>query len=225
MHAFIYTGSTVEARNEMINKQILAWHIHAADQIIVSPDPTSITIGIIREFIGRLSLSPQYSPSVAGIIHDAHTLTHEAQQALLKTLEEPPPRAFIVLEAASTAEFLPTILSRCIVKAVRTETAHFNENQIVCRDLFQQLQSASVGNRLKSIDSSIHTREEAKQFVTDVLQVLSRELIANFGIGKQLLNQHIPTPLLCIIIRKMHRAMEYLNSNINPKLAIDTIFL
>lgn len=46
------------------------------------------------------------------IIHDAHMLTIEAQNALLKTLEEPPTGALIILTAANTEALLPTVRSR-----------------------------------------------------------------------------------------------------------------
>ncbi len=47
------------------------------------------------------------------IIDGANDLTQSAANALLKTLEEPPPRALIILVAAAPARLLPTIRSRC----------------------------------------------------------------------------------------------------------------
>lgn len=47
------------------------------------------------------------------IIDDAHTMNHQAQNALLKTLEEPPPSSILVLVTPRPAALLPTIRSRC----------------------------------------------------------------------------------------------------------------
>lgn len=48
-----------------------------------------------------------------GIIHDADRMNAEAQNALLKTLEEPPPATMIVLTTGNPASLLPTTRSRC----------------------------------------------------------------------------------------------------------------
>jgi DNA polymerase-3 subunit delta' len=48
-----------------------------------------------------------------GIIRDADRMTTEAQNAFLKTLEEPPPDSFFILHTAHPEDMLPTIRSRC----------------------------------------------------------------------------------------------------------------
>ena len=53
------------------------------------------------------------------IIPDAEKMTPAAQNALLKTLEEPPSYAVILLLADGTGSFLPTIMSRCITLPLR----------------------------------------------------------------------------------------------------------
>lgn len=61
-----------------------------------------------------LEQRPRYRRRV-GIVDDADTLGEEAGNAFLKTLEEPPPWAVIVLIARSPASLLPTIASRCSI--------------------------------------------------------------------------------------------------------------
>ncbi|MBO5504283.1 MAG: hypothetical protein J5969_07390, partial [Lachnospiraceae bacterium] len=48
------------------------------------------------------------------LLPDAEKLTAQAQNALLKTLEEPPDYAVLILAAKDDAGFLPTVLSRCV---------------------------------------------------------------------------------------------------------------
>lgn len=48
-----------------------------------------------------------------GIIYDADRMKTEAQNAFLKTLEEPPPNTFLILVTGNPSELLPTIRSRC----------------------------------------------------------------------------------------------------------------
>lgn len=66
----------------------------------------------IREF---LSLKPYQGNSHAVVLPAAENLTPDAQNALLKTLEEPPGEAIIILGVASEDQLLPTVVSRCRV--------------------------------------------------------------------------------------------------------------
>jgi DNA polymerase-3 subunit delta' len=60
-----------------------------------------------------LSLRPMLSHRRVAIIDDAHTMTAESANALLKTLEEPPAGSILILLSPSADAILPTIRSRC----------------------------------------------------------------------------------------------------------------
>jgi len=61
----------------------------------------------------ELSMTPQVSDRRVALIDDAHRMTTEAANALLKTLEEPPAQTLILLMTDSPETLLPTIRSRC----------------------------------------------------------------------------------------------------------------
>ena len=67
----------------------------------------------IREIRERIRLTPTEGRYKVYIIDEAHMLTTEAANALLKTLEEPPPHAILVLVTTEPHRLPPTILSRC----------------------------------------------------------------------------------------------------------------
>ncbi len=73
----------------------------------------SIKIEDIRGLNERINLKPFQSERKIFIIQDAQRMGPEAANALLKTLEEPPQNASLVLISKSSAELLPTIVSRC----------------------------------------------------------------------------------------------------------------
>jgi DNA polymerase-3 subunit delta' len=73
----------------------------------------SIGIDDIRDSISQAYLMPFEGNYRFIIIEDAHALTREASNALLKILEEPPPRLIIVLLVFDVSTILPTIISRC----------------------------------------------------------------------------------------------------------------
>lgn len=74
---------------------------------------SEINIEQIRDLQYRLSLSPLKSPYQVAIINQADKMTKEAANALLKTLEEPSPKAILILITSSLNSILPTIQSRC----------------------------------------------------------------------------------------------------------------
>ena len=85
--------------------------------IVVSDEGKAIGIEAVREIERFLSLKVPDNGQAAShnraiIIQDAHLLSTEAQNALLKTLEEPPSGTFIILTADSEQALLPTIRSR-----------------------------------------------------------------------------------------------------------------
>ncbi len=67
----------------------------------------------IRELRDRIRLAPTEGRFKVYIIDEAHMLTTEAANALLKTLEEPPAHAILVLVTTEPHRLPPTILSRC----------------------------------------------------------------------------------------------------------------
>ena len=86
---------------------------------ITHSKPASIGVDEIRRMRADLQIKPYSNARKIYIIPDAEKLTLQAQNALLKTLEEPPEYAVIILIANGVVSFLPTILSRCVVLQTR----------------------------------------------------------------------------------------------------------
>ena len=83
------------------------------DFISLHPQGPFIRIDQIRELCRVLSMKPYEADYRTVVISDAHCMNPEAGNALLKMLEEPPDRTILILTAATTADLLPTIVSRC----------------------------------------------------------------------------------------------------------------
>ena len=73
---------------------------------------SEVLIDQVRELIARLGIRPSRSPMRVAIIDDAEALGPPAQNALLKTLEEPPGHAIIIMVSASERALLDTVRSR-----------------------------------------------------------------------------------------------------------------
>lgn len=85
------------------------------DFIFIEPDNGSIKIDQIRNMQKEVSEKPIISNNKVCIINDADLMTVEAQNCLLKTLEEPPAYMTIILVGTNESNFLPTIKSRCTI--------------------------------------------------------------------------------------------------------------
>ena len=86
-----------------------------ADLALISPSGAADEIGItpIRELEQSLALLPVEGGRRVALIERADRMSEAAQNALLKTLEEPPPHTHIILSAAEDSSLMPTIRSRC----------------------------------------------------------------------------------------------------------------
>jgi len=67
----------------------------------------------IRDLRDRVNYAPNQARYKVYIIDEVHMLTKEASNALLKTLEEPPPHVIFILATTEAHKVLPTVLSRC----------------------------------------------------------------------------------------------------------------
>ncbi len=87
---------------------------YAYSMHIKPEDGKAISIDSVRELEKFLSLKVPRNNTYnrAIVIEDADMMTHEAQNALLKTLEEPPQKTIVILTASHLESLLPTIISR-----------------------------------------------------------------------------------------------------------------
>lgn len=85
------------------------------DFSIIKPDGNTIKISQIREMQEDIAKKPIVSNKKIYIIDDADKMSEESQNCLLKTLEEPPEYAIIILIVANESRMLATIKSRCVI--------------------------------------------------------------------------------------------------------------
>ena len=77
--------------------------------------PQTISVDDVRSQINNsIAIKPYYGPYKIYIVDEAEKMNQQAQNALLKTIEEPPSYGILILLTTNADAFLPTILSRCI---------------------------------------------------------------------------------------------------------------
>ncbi|MDO4332972.1 MAG: DNA polymerase III subunit [Eubacteriales bacterium] len=87
---------------------------------LIHEKPNTISVEDIRTQINQdMGIKPYQGPYKVYLINEGEKMTVQAQNALLKTLEEPPEYGVILILTSSLESLLPTILSRCVVLNMR----------------------------------------------------------------------------------------------------------
>ena len=103
---------------------------------VIHEKPNSISVDDIRAQVNNdVGIKPYSGPYKVYIINEAEKMTPQAQNAILKTLEEPPAYAVILLLTSNVNSLLPTILSRCVVLNMKPVA-----DELVKKYLMEQLQ-------------------------------------------------------------------------------------
>lgn len=121
----------------MCRSCVQANHGNQPDIITVKHEkPASISVDDVREQInGDIMIKPYSSPYKVYIVPEADLMTPQAQNAILKTIEEPPEYAVIFLLTENADSLLPTIRSRCVMLKLRNI-----KDKLVKKYLIEQLQ-------------------------------------------------------------------------------------
>lgn len=196
-HAYILTGEAGMGRKSLASAFALTllcekgkgepcMECHACKQVLSGnhPDliavthekPNSIGVDDIRAQIhNTIMVRPYSSYYKIYIVDEAEKMTPQAQNALLKTIEEPPSYAIIILLTVNQEAFLPTILSRCVqlklkplkdfvVKSYLMETMHIPEAQA---DVYAAFARGNLGKGI-----SIASSENFKELHQEMLHLL-----------------------------------------------------
>ncbi len=156
-----------------INKQC------CPDLKIIEPIKGSIKIEQIRELRREIDLKPFEDRKKIYIIDQAEEMTIEASNCLLKTIEEPPDYAIIILICINTDSILPTIISRCqlikfrLIDSSKIRKILFNKVNLEesKAELVSKLAQGSIGKAFKLISDKeyFNRREKLLDYLNKVL--------------------------------------------------------
>ncbi len=161
------------------------------DLHLIEPDGAFIKIDQIRGLQKELALRPFEAPRKACIIEAADRLNPASGNALLKTLEEPPGHALLVLLTANKGGVLPTILSRCqqlhfsaLPEAV---IADFLRNRGSTPDMAAIAASLAGGSLKKAVEiGEEETLASRKKFLERVTALSLKEIAPLFTAAEEL---------------------------------------
>ena len=217
MHSFLICQGTTKTRREKVRHLIARLRAESGnkselirsdpDTFILRPDPT-IGIETIRGITSSLKFKPFRSKAKIVVIIRADRMTREAQHAILKTLEEPAPNSFLILETRNQYSLIPTIRSRCqLMLATSPSPRSTIRGEAV--DLARSLMEPSLSLRLKAVGEI--DQKEAKARLRQIL-MLARE--------KMKLD-----PWWYQVVKLTHQTILDLDANVNPRLTLEHLAL
>ncbi len=161
------------------------------DKAVRDRKATLLSIDVIRHFlIGPAGLSPGRGRAKVFVVVEGERLSDGAQNALLKTLEEPPDRSYVILLAASTDALLATTISRCHRVAMQRLPSAFVRDHLTAQHgaspeaatFLAVASEGSIGEAVRLLECDLYAG------VPGLLELLGRSPGDPLGCGATLLD-------------------------------------
>lgn len=212
------------------------------DVMHIYKDGTSLKIKQIRDMQYKAGLSSREYKYNIFVLHDADTMTIEAANAFLKTLEEPVEDTVIILTSSSKDLMLPTILSRCTEIKVWDDKVSSSISVEEKKYILENLLSIFSGNELNNVHMSKKLsadKNKVKNYAVFIMKFLSDVLIykeSNLDTVFNDIDEYYKNYMLEVnklvgkyklqkLIDKMLYINEMLNYNANASLAFLNFFI
>lgn len=148
------------------------------DYAEITPDGKTLKIEQIRNLQARIVEKPITSRRKVYVIDDADLMSEESQNCLLKTLEEPPEYAVIILIVSNESRILPTIKSRCVI--IKFQPLTSKEIKQVKPELSDELIQLLEGSLLNA--ENIEQKKEQYAQLSNLVNVLeNKQLVEVFN--------------------------------------------
>lgn len=214
MQSFIIVERERGASESIVASLCEEHQIHKLDITIVESNK-SIGIEDVRVLQKSVFLKPIRSSKKVVVIKNAHTATIQAQNALLKLLEEPPANTLIILTASKKEFLLPTILSRCsVIEEVSKEQkeAHGQLHHPILTV------PSSSAKRLHLAQEVGKTREDALIFLEEAITA-AHTILLNSSLDLSTLNS-------LRLLRSLQETNTIIaTTNVSPRLALEHLLL
>ena len=213
---------------EILGKLILNGDLNREYVDIINYRPSKASFGVddVREIIDEVNKKPFEGDKKVIIIHQGNKLTIQAQNALLKTIEEPPTEVYIIILCESLELILDTIKSRCeiykltpltkdeLYKYIAIKGYDYSEEEKASAIAF----SEGIPGRIDRYFSDTELQELRDKIVDLLLQLTNNEIEAILEKEEQLVsykqNKEEVINVLSSFIRDILVNKEVYNENL-----------
>ena len=195
------------------------------DLIIITNDPEekNIPVKTIRDnIIARINSRPLLSEIICVLINNAQQLSRGAQNALLKTLEEPPVYVKIILSTDRADKLLPTIRSRSHIHTLDHSEDFFEGNQDFIREIVNMnlIERFSLAKNIADSDKKSGRKDSYNtlKFITDLIRGV-RDMLRNNSSDPEF------TKFALADLRKILDGQEKIMYNTNKQLVLENLMI
>lgn len=183
-----------------------------ADIQIINQDQTSLKIEQVRRLITELSYKTRAATPRVFILWRADLLTIPAQNALLKSLEEPPANTYLMLVTDQPEALLPTIRSRCSTIVMTDPTASTSVKSSSSEQLLAILTNSKTSySELIDLAAKYSNRDQAATLVSQLIEAIHD-------------HPDYPNPASIKNLQILLQTQTDLKANVNVKLAMEECF-
>jgi DNA polymerase III delta prime subunit len=168
--SILVSGNEGLMANNFLDNFCLIHKINKNNVYFIKTDQNTIKIEEIKIIKNKLKLRPNTNEKVVVAIYEAHKMTREAANTMLKILEEPPSYAYIILFVDKISSMLPTIISRCkklqLPKSVKAIEKKYLQ-------IFDQIKiSESISQKLELANQIVKADLAIDRFLTNYIYYL-----------------------------------------------------
>lgn len=178
MQPKIIVNKNREERDTKIWQLLEEFKIFANNPDLLLIEDEKLGIKEVRTAVKHLSTKPFGKTPKSVVILNGNQISQDAQNAMLKTLEEPPGDSLILIGVDSEQKLLPTILSRCLILHTPPATPHAPEFDL------DRILSMSSEDRFTLIEKT----EDKEQFLNGLIESY-RSKVLKGEIGTEFLEE------------------------------------
>jgi DNA polymerase III delta prime subunit len=214
MQSFLVVCSDKNITSSYVANLLKEKYIHSLD-INAQTYEKAMGIEDVRNIQKAILLKPFRGKTKAVVINVYENITTEAQNALLKILEEPPANTIIIIAAAKKELFLPTIISRCKVIVLQEKEIKLTQDSAQFNDHLNILLNGKIGDKLKIAQDVAKNKEDVAIWL---------EKMAIFVRNKQTSDENNLKYLQ--FLKELQIAYKNIKStNVSPRTTLENLFL
>lgn len=215
MQSFLITAKDKNKASSYISDFLKKKEIYPID---VNQQIFKKAMGIedVRSIQKKILLKPFKGKAKAVVIQAYENITTEAQNALLKVLEEPPNNTVIIISTQKKEFLLPTIISRCkIIELKDAKISLINEDLLQFSNTLNILLNGKIGDKMKIAEAIAKDKDKTVLWLEKMAIFVRKQLVENYN-----------DPKCLSFLKSLQKTYSVIKStNVNQRIALENLFL
>jgi DNA polymerase-3 subunit delta' len=206
------------------------------DVTLIQASAGTIGIDVVRQLQKDIYIKPYEGKKRVYIVHQGDKMTVQAQNCLLKVLEEPPGSGMIIITAKEGQDLLPTVVSRC--QTLKVDRPDILQGRQDYRDMMAKVMGQGFIEAVSCIEQALTDENKSIEDFLDYMLITLRDILVTKVVkGTDLVyikdNDNFITEMASkLSYRKIDRlidaaskARDDIRHNVNPQLCMEVLLL